>query len=240
MTEACKYLHEIVQSLPEVRWPFATDHLPRNGIYFFSEEGEYWGHGGDVARVVRVGTHREGNFRSRMADHFILSERKMEFTSKRAAPKDRSIFRKNIGRALLNRDKDPYLAVWEIDFTTRAVRESMSVRRDVEKERLTEREVTRNLRERFSFRWIEVEGQEQRMGSEGLEAALIGTLSACRECRPGAGWLGQFSPKPKITQSGLWLEQHLNAPSLSVDSLARVAQEFFRSEKRSGDGTLDG
>jgi hypothetical protein len=31
-----------------------------------------------------------------------------------------------------------------------------------------------------------LEGQEQRMGSHGLEAALIGTLSGCSECRPSS------------------------------------------------------
>ena len=38
------------------------------------------------------------------------------------APKDRSIFRKNIGRDLLNREKDPYLECWEADFTISAER----------------------------------------------------------------------------------------------------------------------
>jgi hypothetical protein len=41
-------------------WPFTSDQLPRNDIYFFFEKGETWGHGGDRPRIVRVGTHREG------------------------------------------------------------------------------------------------------------------------------------------------------------------------------------
>jgi hypothetical protein len=34
-----------------------------------------------------------------------------------------SIFRKNIGRALLNRDHDPFLPTWELDRTSRLARE---------------------------------------------------------------------------------------------------------------------
>lgn len=83
--------------------------------------------------------------------------------------------------------------------------------------------MTRILRERFTFRWIELEGQERRMGSQGLEAVLIGTLARCGECRPSSNWLGRFSPKPKIARSGLWLEQFLQAAELTEDSIAEVA-----------------
>jgi hypothetical protein len=222
----CKRLHELVRRLPEVSWPFDLHQLPRNGIYFFCERGETWGHGGERPRIVRVGTHREGNFRSRIADHYVVNDRKMSFGKDKAAPKDRSIFRKNIGRALLCRDADPYAPLWEIDFTSRSKRETEGSRRDVDKENQIEREVTRILRERFTFRWIEVEGEERRMGSQGLEATLIGTLAACSKCRPSHAWLGRFSPKTEIVQSGLWLVQHLRAPGLTEESLAELATQF--------------
>jgi hypothetical protein len=222
----CKRLHELVLRLPEVSWPFALHQLPRNGIYFFCETGESWGHGGKRSRIVRVGTHREGNFRSRMADHYVVNERKMSFDKDRAAPKDRSIFRKNIGRALLHRDADPYEVLWEIDFTSRNKRETEGSRRDVEKEKQIEREVTSILRERFTFRWIEMEGEERRMGSRGLEATLIGTLAGCSDCRPSSTWLGRHSPKMKVVQSGLWQEQHLQAPSLTNESVPELATLF--------------
>jgi hypothetical protein len=64
-----------------------------NGIYVLFERGEECHDGG---RIVRVGTHTgDGQLRSRMLQHFVNEN------------KDRSIFRKNIGRALLNRDRDP-------------------------------------------------------------------------------------------------------------------------------------
>lgn len=222
MSLMCRRLHDLVQELPETRWPFDSDYLPRDGIYFFYETGEIWGHGGVQPRIVRVGTHREGNFRSRMADHYVIDERKMAFNRNQPAPKDRSIFRKNIGRALLHRDRDPYEAVWNIDFTTRASRETNGCRRDLAKEKQIESQVTGILRERFAFRWIELEGQERRMGSQGLEAVFVGALARCGECCASSNWLGRFSPKPKIAKSGLWLEQHLQAPELTEDSITEV------------------
>jgi hypothetical protein len=222
MSGICRRLHEIVQRLPEIKWPFVKEELPRNGIYFFYEAGEAAGHGSSLPRIVRVGTHREGNFRSRLADHYVLSERKMLFTALQPAPKDRSIFRKNIGRALLNRANDPYAPVWELDFTTRARREIYVHLRDVEKEKAVESEVTLVLRERFTFRWIALDGEEQRLGHDGLEAAFIGALAGCILCGPSEQWLGLCSPKPKIVSSGLWLEQHLTHPGLTPDRLALI------------------
>ena len=75
------------------------------GIKLLFEKGET-AHGMD--RIVRIGTHTGKNqLRSRLKQHFIKED------------KDRSIFRKNIGRSLLNRDKDPFLEQWEIDLTSR-------------------------------------------------------------------------------------------------------------------------
>jgi hypothetical protein len=104
----CEWLHRILEALPLVSYPFEMTALPRNGVYFFYETGERCGHPEAKQRIIRVGTHRDGNFRSLIAEHFLLDERKMAFTADKPAPHDRSIFRKHIGRALLNRLSDPY------------------------------------------------------------------------------------------------------------------------------------
>jgi hypothetical protein len=126
-----------------------------------------------------------------------------------------NIFRKNIGRCLLNKSGDSYLTVWELDFMKRAVCEMYGHQRDIAKEVEIERAVTRILRENFSFRCIEVAEEVHRMGNEGLERALIGSLARCGSCRPSAQWLGNYSPKAQIRESGLWLVQHLKAAPLS-------------------------
>jgi hypothetical protein len=211
----CKWLHQSLDALPLFSYPFDVAALPRNGVYFFYEKGERCSHQEAKPRVVRVGTHCDGNFRSRIAEHFLSNERKMAFVEDQPAPHDRSIFRKHIGGALLNKARDPYLSVWKIDFTPRKTRDSKRHLRDISKEVAIEREVTQILRQKFSFRFIEIADEMQRMGNQGLERALIGTLASCRQCGPSDGCLGRYSPNVRIRESGLWLIQFLRAAPLS-------------------------
>src|SRR5439155_8570094 len=169
--ELCAWLHETLAARPLISYPFNPSELPTDGIYFFHENGEFSSHDGKP-RIVRVGTHKDGNFRIRIAEHFLLDEQKMSFTLDQQRPHDRSIFRKHIGRALLNRSGDPYLPVWNLDFTYPQVRHENRHRRDIKHEVEIEAEVTRILRKNFSFRFIEIPEQAQRMGPMGLERAL--------------------------------------------------------------------
>ena len=89
-------------------------------------------------------------------------------------------------------------------------------------------EVTRLLRERFSFRCVPLEGQAHRMSSAGLEGALIGTVACCERCQPSKQWLGLHSPDKRVRRSGLWQVQHLAAEPMSGERrqrfLAAVAE----------------
>jgi hypothetical protein len=228
-SDLCNWLHDSLDALSIVSYPFDTGALPKNGIYFFYEKGERRSHDESRPRIVRVGTHRDGNFRSRIAEHFVSNERKMRFTQDHPSPHDRSIFRKHIGRALLNKTGDPYLSVWDLDFTTPAERAASRHLRDISKEVAIESEITRILRETFSFRFIEIAEEVQRMGGEGLERALIGTLSSCPLCGPSDTWLGNHSPNAKIRESGLWLVQHLSAASLSLVQVQAVTASISQS-----------
>ena len=184
MSEVCRLVHEKLAQLPLVKSPFDADKLPFTGIYFFYESGEVWGHGSKHDRIVRTGSSKPGNLRSRIKEHYLLDERKMDFDRGAPKPSDRSIFRKNIGRALLNRDGDDYLRLWDVDFTTRKNRDQFAHLRDMDKERALEAEITRILRCRFSFRFITMEGEAVTMGRKGLEGFIIGTLGSCRLCAP--------------------------------------------------------
>ena len=111
MSRICNSLHHLFQERPLCRFPFEPNDIPQNGIYILFEQGEV-AHG--TNRIVRVGTHTgDKQLRSRLEQHFIKEN------------KDRSIFRKNIGRAILNRDQDPYLERWELDLTTRQAKEGV-------------------------------------------------------------------------------------------------------------------
>lgn len=203
----CQAVHEATRDLPRIAYPFERTDLPRNGIYFFFEVGECDAHTGNE-RIVRVGTHRGGNFRSRISEHYLL-DRELDIITDRPAPKDRSIFRKNLGRAWIHKQGIEYLDVWNIDFTTKRNRQEHAHRRDVAIEHDVEDNVTALLRERFSFAWISVADEAKRMGTGGLEGRLIGTLAQCSACTASIGWLGQHSPDVRIRTSGLWQVQHL-------------------------------
>jgi hypothetical protein len=230
--DQCRCLHELLDKLPVFRYPFDVNRLPKNGIYFFYEHDERWGHSGDAARIVRIGTHRDGNFRSRIQEHFALKGWLAGVD--RASLKDRSIFRKHVGRAILARHADPYLAIWDLDLIQSHVRARAKPHRDIAKEEEIESEVTRLLRERFWFRFILFEGQAQRMGSTGMESRLIGTVSACGVCRPSDGWLGRYSPIERVRRSGLWQVQHVWGPGLReadqqalLDTIAKTQMDGY-------------
>jgi hypothetical protein len=210
--------------------------LPENGIYFFYERDEIGGHGGRKPRIVRIGTHKEGNFRSRIKEHYLLDESKMNFDKDMPKPSDRSIFRKNIGRALINRDRDNYLQIWEIDFMTRKNRQSSGYRRDMDREKRIESTITKTLRERFYFRFVIIDSQLQRMGRKGLESSLIGTVASCKLCNPSDNWLGNYSPKKQIKESGLWLVQHLKANGINENDKETILDAIRRTKEWTTNG----
>ena len=209
MSELCKWLHLQVDQLPMVTFPFSRKNLPKNGIYFFYECGEFWGHGGAKQRIVRVGTHRDGNFANRISSHYLNNDADMDFGEDDAKPSDWSIFRKNIGRAILSKTKDSYIKIWDQDFIKKETHEHFKKKRDIEKEKRLEAEITKIIRKSFTFRFVIMEAQANRMGSQGLESPLIGTLASCELCGPSQDWMGNYSPKNQIRRSGLWLIQHL-------------------------------
>jgi hypothetical protein len=127
---------------------FAARDLPRNGIYFFYEQGE-------GERIVRIGTHK-GNARFYDAVRTHYGTRRSARAWRRT-----SEFRYHLGAALLNRDQDPRISEW--------------LDRKGERMREVEAEVTELLHETFTFRVLSVEDLNERLA---LERALIGALSA--------------------------------------------------------------
>ncbi len=201
MSALCTDLHLLVRRGTLHSFPFEVARLPTNGIYVLFESGESSHQG---ARIVRVGTHTGKNqLVSRLNQHFVNEN------------KDRSIFRKNIGRALLNRTNDPFLSHWQIDLTTREARQSFAAIIDSSKQKEVEAEVTRYIQSSFSFVVLRVDEEDSRLD---LESKMISTLSLCEECQPSETWLGLSSPKEEIRESGLWNVNELyKEPLLQTD-----------------------
>ena len=214
-TEYCHWLHSTLEEFPMNKYPFDINVLPVNGIFFFYQDGEFWGHGGNIHKIVSIGSHRNGNFVNRIKEHFLFNEKRMIFDKMKAKPSDRSSFRKNIGKALLNIEKDDYSKIWEIDFTTKQNIDRYNSLRDIVKEKDIESHITKLLRQQFSFRFIIVNNQAERIGGKGLKSSLIGTVSHCKLCKPSDNWLGRFSRTKQIENSGLWLVQHLDSEGIN-------------------------
>lgn len=198
MSQICHKIHQLFSPLPKYHFPLDLKEIPQNGIYLLFEKGEL-GHQGN--RIVRVGTHTGNDkLRSRLREHFEKEN------------KDRSIFRKNIGRAILNKTNNPLLAQWEIDLTTIEAKKNYLQVVDRQKLREIEKQITEYLRQNFYFTVIRVDDKEKRLL---LESKIISTVSLCNECRPSDAWLGLHSPKEKIRASGLWLVNELYKQPLS-------------------------
>ena len=201
----CGEIHALFHKMRRFTFPFDPSLIPTSGIYVLFETGET-GHGGD--RIVRVGTHTgERQLRSRLNQHFVKEN------------KDRSIFRKNIGRAILHRNGDPFLDQWNLDLTSRLAREISGG--TIDRSRLSETEtlVSKYIRSHFSFVAFEVPSKFERLR---LESALISTVFLCDECQPSDAWLGRHSPVPKIVHSGLWLVNELDKTPITVADLAAL------------------
>ena len=205
MSEECNAIHKLFNEMKRFHFPFNEKEIPPNGIYVFFEKGEK-AHGND--RIVRVGTHTGNNqLKSRLWQHFINEN------------KDRSILRKNVGRALLNREKDPFLEQWELDLTTRKAKDSHKNKIDHKKQKEIEKKVTKYMQDNFSFVVFEIPKTEDRLK---IESRIISTISLCEDCQPSKNWLGLFSPKEKIRKSGLWLVNELYKEPLNKKDLGKL------------------
>ena len=202
MANLCEQLHHLVMKGKRFDFSAGYSDIPKNGIYILFENGET-AHGCD--RIVRIGTHTgDRQLRNRIVQHFENEN------------KNRSIFRKNIGRCFLKQDNDPYLDIWELDTTAKAKKELYANIIDREFEQKLEKRISEYIQTNFSFTLLEVPTKEERLY---FEARLIGTVSRCEECKPSDNWLGSYSPKDKIKQSGLWNIMELYSAPLSEEEL---------------------
>jgi len=196
-SDLCRRIHETVEPLPLFNKLTPRPMLPKNGIYFFYEKGEFSLETGKE-RIVRVGTHKSHNgFRKRIYSHFMGN-------------KNGSVFRKHLGSALMRREgqNGGRLKQW--------LGQDTPTFKDVENK------VSAHLGENFSFRCIAVDNVQERLD---LEERLIATLAYCPSCKPSKAWLGQFAANPKIRLCGLWNDQHVNSDNIVTDQhLSRLAQ----------------
>ncbi len=207
----CFDLHQLFNQLPRYHFPYDLYQAPKNGIYVLFERGEK-AHGCD--RIVRVGSHRgDDRLIGRLDEHYINEN------------KDRSIFRKNIGRALLAKNGDEFLDKWDMDRTTRRAKENYWSQADSDKQAIVESKVTAVIRTNFSFSLIPMNmGEIRRL----YESRIIATIAQCSECKPSDNWLGRYSPVEKIRKTGLWNVQHVGGETLNQKEFMFLEELLLR------------
>lgn len=203
--KTCEKVHQLARNLERHYFPLDYSKIPLNGIYIMFEIGETGHENGESGhardRIVRVGTHTGADqLRSRLRQHFDKENR------------DRSIFRKNIGRAILTRDNDPFITFWELP---------LSPAIDFNYNRTIETQVSEYIRNNFSFCTFEVKDRGKRLE---IESKIISTVSRCESCKPSKGWLGHYSPKNKIKKSGLWLVNELYKTPFDASGVEQLSE----------------
>lgn len=201
-------LHSLFNAQKRYRFPFAEfkRDIPQNGIYVVFESGEKFY---EFDRIVRIGTHTGTNqLYSRLNQHFIKEN------------KNRSIFRKNIGRCFLNKEGSEYLKYWELDTTSREEKARNLHYVDHALELQIEKRITKYIQEQLSFIAFEVHDKEERLY---WEAKIASTLAKSNEIKPSLKWLGNYSPKDKIRMTGLWQVNELDGSILTTSELNKLS-----------------
>jgi len=207
MSKNCNIIHQWFNGMKKFKFPFDKQEIPENGIYILFEKEEF---AHSTNRIVRIGTHTGQNqLRSRLFQHFLKEN------------KDRSIFRKNIGRALLNKDNDSFLEKWELDLTTRNAKDQHSDSVNFDKQKEIEKRVTKFIQDNFSFVVFQIDDKDKRLY---FESRIISTVSLCEECKPSENWLGNYSPKEKIRKGGLWIVNELWKTPLNDEDMIELKQ----------------
>lgn len=185
----------------------SINEIPKNGIYFIYEKGEKYK---DLDRIVRVGSHTGLNqLGPRLYQHFIMEN------------KNRSIFRKNIGRCFLSKENSPYSNLWELDTTSRADKDKNLKRLDKDFEKQIEKKITDYFQNNFTFCVFKIDLKDDRLF---WERKIASTLANASDTTPSSNWLGNYSPKDKIKQCGLWQVNGLNEGSLTESELDELKE----------------
>lgn len=199
-------LHILFNNLVRYSYPYEEmlSSIPINGVYILFEKGERYN---EFDRIVQVGIGREdGNLQNRLNEHFIKKN------------KNRSIFRKNIGRTFLNEEDNPYLKCWNVDSTSRKNKEKYSKCLNLNFEAELEDRITEYIQSNITFCVFNVDTKEERIY---WKSKIVATI-AQSGITPSETWLGNNSPQDKIKKSGLWQEQHHHDLQLTHEELEQL------------------
>jgi len=210
----CDKLHELFNGMHRFN-AYTIDEIEfNNGIYIFFGENERYG---NLDRIIRVGTDTgENQLKSRLRQH-LLNENK-----------DRSIFRKNIGRAMLNNASDAeLLRYWNLDLTTSENRNKYYNSHLDARQRQLEIRISAYLGN-MTFVVFEVNTKEERLR---LEEAIISTLYHEQRFTASENWLGNYMPQIRnnhVRDSRMWVSQGIYANPLTEEEYEKIVNYCMR------------
>ena len=193
-------LHLLFNSLKRINYPYegVTNFIPNNGIYIMFERNERFN---NLDRIVRIGTHnKDKGLILRLNEHYLK------------ANKDRSIFRKNIGRCFINIENKDYLKIWDKDSTSKEDKIKNVKIKDFDYELYIEDKISKYIQNNISFVTIEIDDLKSRVF---WEKKLISTIAQYNNVTISENWLGKKSPKEKIRKYGLWQVNNLMNKTIS-------------------------
>lgn len=182
--------------------------LPKRGVYFFREVGQYRTAYPNQLRIVRVGTHAV----SANSKSTLWNRLRTHLGTRRGGGNHRgSIFRLHVGAALLARDGLP-LPTWGVGSTAPDEIRNNPAAKAAEAE--CERRVSAYIGA-MSVLWINVPDEPGPTSMRArIEQNAIALLS--NQCKPleaaATDWLGHYSPRLEIRQSSLWNLNYVRQP----------------------------
>jgi len=176
---------------------------PERGVYFFFDPREYRTTDPRQPRVVRVGTHAVSRGSKSMLWNRLYSHRG---TVSGGGNHRASIFRLHVGAAMIRRS-DGALEV-------RSWGEGQSASRGVRAGEKELEELVSRYVGQLPFLWLSVLDEPGTQSDRSyLEKNAVGLLSGSGAGKPfetpTVSWLGRFSAKPQVRDSGLWNIDHV-------------------------------
>ncbi|UTD26623.1 YaaA family protein [Bradyrhizobium sp. WD16] len=173
-----------------------TSDLPTHGVYFFFDESETTRFSTIIPRLVRIGTHgisagSTATLRNRLRTHFGTRAGQGNHRA--------SVFRLHVGRALIERDNlQGQFPDWG---------KGQSAPREItDREAALEAKVSQyigNLRV-LAIPVIDTAGKSSMRATVERQFIAMFTEHLCALESGSPNWLGKFSDKPSIKETGLW------------------------------------
>ena len=211
-----EYIHKFFNDQVCFTFPYKQKLIEKftgkNGLYVLFEKGETFY---EYKRIVRIGSH-DGNDRlvSRLGDHF-LKEKQRD-----------SIFRKHVGRCLLNERRDPYLDAWNKPFKKLVDREKYKNIVDLDYEKQYETRISEYIHNNLSFTTIPLVTSKAERRT--IEEGLISILAQSPLKISSTNWVGNWHPDDRISNGKIWNINYLGGNRLSLKDFRNLVESRYQ------------